>query len=394
VTRRGRIGWLCVAALVAAACGGNEAASSASTAGSASAIATVPAQTSPASVAAPSVASTPAPTSVAAASGRIAFRRGVGESSSQVYLVDVDGSHEVQLTHEDGAVEDLHWAPDGSRLYFQNVKIKGCGESFCYPRHLISIRADGSDRVDLGQLGAWGVGAISPDRRYLAFPAGEGYPDDAGQSFQIEATLVDLLTGTMSSLETTASMVVWSPDGKRLLAAEAARMLVLDAHAPSTRLRIDDPWVEHDAPVGWSADGGSIFYHRCAPDLDKDEAMACHAGPSWIVDLDDPNLVPQPNAGPEPPRGELSPDGSWLAAFVDAELASGLYLTPAAGGDPVLVALLDLDSGAFEHPPSWSADGAWIAVGIPSGINVVPASGGEPLFVTHGEIPAWQPGNS
>lgn len=390
MTRRGRIGSLGVAALLAAACVGNAPpAGTARPGGSVTAIATVPPSASPAPVASPTTTAGEAP------SGRIAFRRAVnGESTAQAFLVNVDGSGEIQLTgadNEGGWVDHLVWAPDGSRLFFQETQQRPCGETYCYPSRVVSIRPDGSGRMDLGQIGAWGVGALSPDRRYVAYPAGEGYPDGAGTSFAIDAVVLDLLSGTMSSLDIPSSSIVWAPDSRRLLAAVAGRILVVDAHSQVTQLRIEDPWVQPDAPVGWSVDGESIFYRRCAPDLNKDEAMACMAGPSWVVNLSDPNLVPRPNPGAEPPQGALSPDASWYAAFLDAEAASGLYLTPRAGGEPRPVALLRLDGGTFEHPPSWSGDGAWLAIGTPSGISVVAAAGGEPLFVTLGEAPAWQP---
>jgi hypothetical protein len=72
-------------------------------------------------------------------------------------------------------------------------------------------------------------------------------------------------------------------------------------------------------------------------------------------------------------------------------MSDGLYLTPATGGSPRLVARLDLDSGAFEYPPSWSPDSQWLAVGVPRGIHLVAAAGGDPVLMTRGAAPAWQP---
>ena len=384
--RRDRLGALLAVALLAGACDAAAAPSrSPGPDGSGLAASTLPPTDAPASV------SSPAPTTVADPVGRIAFRRATGDGASQAFIVDVDGSDEVQLTHEAGSVDHLVWAPDGSRLYFQSIESRGCGETMCYANHLVSVRPDGSDRMDLGQVGATSIGVLSPDRRHLAYPTGEGYTDDFTDSFQIGALVVDLLTGTVLSLKVAATAVVWSPDSRRLLGADGSGVLVIDAQSAAIQLRIDDPWVEPDSPVGWSADGGSIFYHRCAPELNKDEVMACMAGPSWVVDLADRNLVPRPNAGPEPPKGALAPDGRWRAAFMDRETEIGLYLTPAGGGERLLLARLEPDAGIYDHLPSWSSDGAWLAIGIPDGIHIVHVAGGEPRFVAIGAAPAWQP---
>jgi dipeptidyl aminopeptidase/acylaminoacyl peptidase len=385
-----RVGFVFAIAILAAACNGAAAPSSASSSAASPASPATPTGT-------PLPEATVTPTAVAAPSGRIAFRRDLLGSSSQVFIVDVDGSNEVKVTQEAGGVDHLVWAPDGSRLYFESIESGGCGETICFPTHLVSIRPDGTGRVDLGQVGTWSlptageVPAVSPDGRYAAYPAGEGYSEDLTSSFPIDALVVDLVSGTIASLGIASSAVLWSPDGSRLLLAVPGRIIVVDAQSRESVVRIDDPWVQADSPVGWSADSGSIFYHRCDPDLDKDAAMACFAGPSWVVDLADPNLVAMANAGPEPPEGPLSPDGSWTASFRHGMSGGGLYLTPTAGGVPVLVSRLDLDGSAFEHPPSWSPDGAWLAVGIPDGIHVVPAAGGEPRFVAAGAAPAWQP---
>jgi dipeptidyl aminopeptidase/acylaminoacyl peptidase len=332
----------------------------------------------------------PTPSAVALPSGRIAFTLDVGDEGSEVYLANTDGSRRTQLTAEGGGVDNLVWAPDGSRLYLTVTHQKVCGVTYCYPMHVVSIRPDGTDRVDLGQIGAWGVGSVSPDRRFVAYPGGEGYPEDNGQSFLIPTQVLDLMAGEMSHLG--AAGTAWSPENNRLLGAASDHIAVVDARSGETLVRIDDPWAVPDADVGWSPDGGSIFYHRCAPDLNKIEAMTCMAGPSWIVNLADPNFNPEPNLGREPPKGMLSPDGQWLASFIVAgEVPDGLYILPATGGEPRLVARLELDDGALEHPPSWSPGGQWLAVGLPGGIHLVAAGGGEPIAVTLGGGPAWQP---
>ena len=387
MTRLGVLGLVVMVSLLVGACDA-AIAPSASPAPQTSATATAVPTAAPTAVTPPPAS--PAP-SVAAATGQIAFFRRKGDSTSDIYLVDVVGSGEVRLSNDRGSTPNLVWAPDGSRLYFESVTPIGCGDTICFPMRLMSMLPDGSEKVDLGQVGAWGAGALSPDRRYLAYPSGQGFSDDATRSFDIDALVVDLMDGTLSSLGIAASSLVWSPDSTRLLSAVGDQILVVDAKSAKAELRLDDPWVEPDSPVGWSVDGKSIFYRRCEPGLNKDEAMACMAGPSWRLDLTDPNHVPQPNSGPEPAQGALSPDGMWRASFLQSGLTVGLYLTPAAGGVPSRIAHIEADSGTFEHEPSWSSDGTWLAVGTLDGIHIVPAIGGDPVFVAQGIAPAWRP---
>ena len=330
----------------------------------------------------------PTPTPVALPAGRIAFTLSLGEDDgSEVFLAHTDGSDVTQLTNEGGVVDDLVWAPDGSRLYVTAGHQKVCGLTYCFPKHVISIGPDGTDRVDLGQIGTWGSGSVSPNRHFVAYPSGEGYPAGNGQSFTIPTQLLDLTTGRLSALAAAGS--VWSPDSTRLLGAASDHISVIDVRTGDQLIRINDPWAVPQGDVGWSPDGGSIFYHRCTPDANKIEAMACMAGPSWIVNLADENLIPEPNTGPEPPKGTLSPDGRWLASLRGGP--DGLYLVAATGGEPRLLARLEIGGDPFEQQPSWSPDGVWLAVGIVGGIHLVAAAGVEPIPVTRGGDPAWQP---
>jgi dipeptidyl aminopeptidase/acylaminoacyl peptidase len=380
-----RLAWLTALALLASGC---DMATGPSTAPTGAEASTGPTTFSTPSAGIPSA--TPAPTDRSVPAGRIAFIRTLDEDGgSEVFVANTDGSAEVQLTTEGAGPGDLVWAPDGSRLYLTLTDRQLCAPTYCYPKRVISIRPDGTGPIDLGGVGAYGVVSVSPDRRYAAFPGGEGYPADGGQSFLIPTQVLDLATGEMTS--SSAAGTMWSPDSSRLLGVAFDHISVVDVRSDEQLVRIDDPWAAADGDLGWSPDGGSIYYHRCDPEANKLEAMSCLAGPSWVVNLADPALVPQPNVGAEPAKGVLSPDGAWIASLSDGDAPAGLYLTPAAGGTPRLAARLNLDGGSFEHQPSWSPDSEWLAVGVTGGIQLVAAGGGRPVAMTRGAAPAWQP---
>ena len=204
---------------------------------------------------------------------------------------------------------------------------------------------------------------------------------------QVGIQVLDRSTGTATRLSALAYVPVWAPDSARLLIHRDGRWVrVIDAATGATLVHIADEWAE--APVGWTADGRSILYRRCAPDLPKNQAIACLESSPWIVSLDDPTHTARRYDGDVPAIGVPSPDGAWVA-FAGYD---GLYVAPVGGtGDRVVEVDLG-SSSANEYVPSWSPDSAWLAFAW-RGINLVPRTGGDARLAIPGALaPAWQPG--
>ncbi len=211
---------------------------------------------------------------------------------------------------------------------------------------------------------------------------GEGFRDG------IPIVVLDRATGTVARLAAWPTRLAWSPDGSRLLVVDNSGrwVRVIDAGTGEKLVQIDDDWAAE--PVGWTSDGRSILYRRCAPNLTKPEAMACLAGPPSIVDLEDPDRTPRLYEGPIPGTGVPSPDGAWLASV----RADGVYVA-ALGGVAHRIAEVDLALTLSDAvSPSWSLDGTWIAFEALGGIFAVPRAGGEPVHLMVGLGPAWAPG--
>jgi hypothetical protein len=89
---------------------------------------------------------------------RIAFSRHPATGQlSELYVVNSDGSGELQLTH--GALDGLpSWSPDGTQLVFQRVQLSD------FSSRLFVVNSDGSGErlLSAGRSPSWGTSQISP----------------------------------------------------------------------------------------------------------------------------------------------------------------------------------------------------------------------------------------
>jgi TolB protein len=84
---------------------------------------------------------------------------------SDVHVVDVDGRHLRNLTHDHASNGYANWTPDGKRIIFASHRSnteKG-------PSHIYAINADGSRRRRLTSATGGDKPALSPDGRRIAF---------------------------------------------------------------------------------------------------------------------------------------------------------------------------------------------------------------------------------
>ena len=188
---------------------------------------------------------------------RLAFIRSTGATSSDVFVVDVDGQSERRLTDDSFADAAPVWSPDGEHIAYASQRS---------PWQTIVMRADGSGPrvVGEGEDPSW-----APDGKRLAFSSYRGAPTGVLLVASIEGDrTIDLGLAA-------AGAPVWSADGSRLLYAIGYRntpVLCIRCREPSSPVvvaRADGSGEvqlthanEVDYSPSWSPGGNLIVFAR------------------------------------------------------------------------------------------------------------------------------------
>ena len=165
---------------------------------------------------------------------RLAFTRGQGGGS--VYVVNVDGSDERNVTH--GPVRAFAWSPDGRTIAFDSVR---AGNSEIYV-----VNSEGGELRRLTRnAGPDLAPAWSPDGRKIAFAGSRGIyvmnADGSGQRNLMRKPTRDFAP-------------TWSPDGRRIAFVSQRdgnlEVYVMNADGSGQRNLTRSPW--HEGSAAWS----------------------------------------------------------------------------------------------------------------------------------------------
>ena len=168
-----------------------------------------------------------------------------------IWVMNPDGSGQVQLTHNEFNSYRPTWSPDGTKIAFA---------SDSDPGELFVMNADGSGQVRLTTGHVDRHPAWSPDGRRIAFQ--RGATDQVGEIYLMNAdgTGQTQLTNDGGLNE----LVAWSPDGTRLAfdsnRAGNTDIFVVNADGTGERRLTTDP--AKDGWPAWSPDGRQIAFTR------------------------------------------------------------------------------------------------------------------------------------
>jgi Tol biopolymer transport system component len=213
----------------------------------------------------------PAP---ASAAGKIAWTRAVREPAgntgdTDIWLMDPDGSNEINLTNTAIMEWWPSWSPDGAYIAFVTVRPPDVTA-----QDLWVMDADGSNRRDLGLcpgVGRCGKLAWSPDGHHVAY----GQGNDLWVADLAEGTRERLVTGGLEEpnvpIGATGPGPTWSPDGKTLAFTCGVDLCVIAADGGNPR--VIGPGLE--APA-WSPDGDLLVGEYWSDPADENPDIVIH----------------------------------------------------------------------------------------------------------------------
>ena len=248
--------------------------------------------------------------------------------SSELWVMDWDGSNATQLTKHGSIAIGPAWSPDGQRIAFTSFLRGG-------PAVFLLTPAEGYLRMLWDRGGVNSSPTFSPDSRQIAFASSvDGnvdiwvIPSEGGVAVRLT---------TARAIDTQPA---WAPNGRQIAFTSARagtpQIYLMDADGSNVR-RLTFTGEFHDE-AAWALDGTRIV------------CTTREGGRFQLATLDtvtgDERVIPGPgnNEGPC-----FSPDGSMLAFASDRSGTQQIYITDAEGRPR------QLTSEGRNHSPAWTA---------------------------------------
>jgi TolB protein len=326
----------------------------------------------------------------AVSAGEIAFVSS-RDDSSQVYVMNSDGTNERRVTSLTGGGLNPFWSPTGDKIVFTSWRD--------VYNELYIVNSDGTGEAALTtSANSWNdYPAWSPDGSKIAFVSyrtgkAQIYTMNADGSSQTRLTYATTPynTGTL-----TFEAPSWSPDGNFIVCETSwfhigggiddAGGLYLFSVSDGTYTQLTHSGDDHDAV--WSPDGSKIAFWRTS-------SGSTDYGDIYVMNSDGSNQT-RLAQGVNP---SWSPDGSQIAFVSERDGEGGrLWVINSDGSGEEC--LIPSDLGVVAVPgwtPSWSPDGKQLLFEDNGAIYVVNADGSGLTKVTtldaHAESgPVWSP---
>jgi TolB protein len=259
---------------------------------------------------------------------RLAFISG-RSGSSEIWVMDWDGSNAKQLTKHGAIALAPTWSPDGRKMVFTSYLRGG-------PALFELTPSEGYLRLLWDQGGVNSSASFSPDGRQVAFASSvDGNTD---------IYTVPLGGGTPRRLTTARGIdtqPAWAPNGRQIAFTSTRsgtpQIYLMDADGSNVRrLSFDGPF--HDE-ASWAQDGTRI---ACTTKVENRFQIA-------TIDIisAEKTVIPGPGNNESPC---FSPDGSMLAFASDRTGSPQIFITDADGIPR------QLTSEGTNHSPTWTSE--------------------------------------
>ena len=260
----------------------------------------------------------------------------------EIYLMNGDGSTQVNISNNEAWDSEASWSPDGSRLAFGSYRTG--------PLNIFAMNAEGSDVQQLTESPAVEGGARwSPDGSRIAFYSFRA--EVAGFMWVMNADGSDpkpILKDLVPSPETACSGGFpggWFPDSQRILyrgSQGSTGALQICSVAPDGS----------DVKVIRSETGTMSYYPALSPDSRKIAFTSTRDGNAeiYVMNADGGGLRRLTNDPSLDEYPTWSPDGQWIAFHSDRDGDLDIYIARPDGSD--VRQLTDNDD--IDMEPSWS----------------------------------------